>query len=96
MRPIIRRSSQPIKRQGYPQVVPTTVPPQTQINPDIVGQVTSSPNVPSRGLGDTVEKVARATGIDRVVKAVSNVTKKDCGCGKRKEALNKAFPYTKK
>ena len=24
---------------------------------------------------------------------ISKVTKKPCGCGKRKEALNKAFPY---
>ena len=49
----------------------------------------------SQGLGDTIEKVTTATGIKRMVKKFSSVTGKDCGCGKRKEALNKAFPYKK-
>ena len=49
----------------------------------------------SRGLGDTIEKITRATGIKKVVDKVSKVTGKDCGCNKRKEALNKAFPYKK-
>ena len=49
----------------------------------------------SRGLGDTIEKITRATGIKKVVDKVSEVTGKDCGCNKRKEALNKAFPYKK-
>lgn len=49
----------------------------------------------SKGLGDTVEKITTATGIKRLVKTYSNMTGKDCGCGKRKEALNKAFPYKK-
>ena len=42
----------------------------------------------SKGLGDTIEKVTKATGIKRVVDAVSEATGKDCGCAKRKEALN--------
>ena len=38
--------------------------------------------VPSKGLGDSIEKVTKAIGI------------KPCGgCGKRKENLNKMFPY---
>ena len=41
----------------------------------------------SRGLGDTVEKVIKATGLDAFVDG------NDCGCDKRKEALNKLFPY---
>ena len=49
----------------------------------------------SRGLGDTIEKITRATGIKKVVDKVSKATGKDCGCNKRKEALNKAFPYKK-
>ena len=49
----------------------------------------------SRGLGDTIEKITRATGIKKVVDKVSKDTGKDCGCNKRKEALNKAFPYKK-
>ena len=42
----------------------------------------------SQGLGDTIEKITTATGIKKVVDTVSKATGKDCGCGKRKEALN--------
>ncbi len=47
---------------------------------------------PSTGLGDTVEKVLKATGIDKLVKFVAG---EDCGCEERKEKLNKLFPYAK-
>jgi len=47
----------------------------------------------SKGLGDTIEKITVATGIKQVVDTVSEITKKDCGCKKRKEKLNKIFPY---
>tara|TARA_R100000742_G_C4272676_1_gene91962 strand:+ start:1106 stop:1297 length:192 start_codon:yes stop_codon:yes gene_type:complete len=47
----------------------------------------------SKGLGDTIEKITTATGIKKAVDAVSKVTKKPCGCGKRKDKLNKMFPY---
>ena len=50
----------------------------------------------SRGLGDTIERFTKITGIKKVVDTVSKVTGKDCGCKKRKEALNKAFPYKEK
>ena len=43
----------------------------------------------SKGLGDTVEKITEATGIKKVVEAVTD----DCGCQERKEKLNKLFPY---
>ena len=49
----------------------------------------------SRGLGDSIQKITKATGIKKVVDAVSKITKKPCNCGKRQEALNKAFPYKK-
>jgi len=49
--------------------------------------------VESKGIGDTIEKIAEATGVRKVVKVIENVTKKPCGCQKRKEKLNKAFPY---
>jgi hypothetical protein len=49
----------------------------------------------SRGLGDTVEKITTVTGIRKVVETVAKATGKDCGCNKRKEALNRAFPYQK-
>ena len=47
------------------------------------------------GLGDVVEAAAKATGVKAVVDKISEVTGKDCGCGKRKEALNKAVPFKK-
>jgi hypothetical protein len=47
----------------------------------------------SRGLGDTIDKITAATGIKKVVNAVSKATDKDCGCGARKEKLNKVMPY---
>jgi hypothetical protein len=47
----------------------------------------------SKGLGDTIEKVTKATGIKKVVEAVSEATGKDCGCKERRDALNRAFPY---
>ena len=50
----------------------------------------------SKGLGDTIEKITKATGIWKVVDRVSKITKKDCDCNKRKETLNKFFPYNKK
>ena len=50
----------------------------------------------SKGLGDTIEKFTKATGIKKVVDTVAKVTGKDCGCNKRKNALNKMFPYKNK
>tara|TARA_R100000951_G_scaffold99722_1_gene90201 strand:- start:214 stop:375 length:162 start_codon:yes stop_codon:yes gene_type:complete len=47
----------------------------------------------SKGLGDSVEKFTKATGIKKVVEKVSEATGKDCGCGKRKDTLNRIFPY---
>ena len=49
----------------------------------------------SKGLGDSIEKVITVTGIKTVVNAVTKTTGRDCGCGKRKQALNKMFPYKK-
>ena len=46
----------------------------------------------SKGLGDSIEKITKATGIKDLVE---KVTKGDCGCNKRKEMLNKKFPYKK-
>jgi len=47
----------------------------------------------SKGLGDTIEKVTKATGIKKVVEIVAKAAGEDCGCEKRKDALNRAFPY---
>ena len=43
-----------------------------------------------KGLGDTIENVLHATGIDKLAKFVFG---EDCGCDERKETLNKLFPY---
>ena len=47
----------------------------------------------SSGLGDTVEKITKATGIKKVVEMFADG--KDCGCDERKEKLNKIFRYSK-
>jgi len=47
----------------------------------------------SKGLGDSIEKITKVTGIKKVVDKVSEVTGKDCGCNDRKNTLNKLFPY---
>ncbi len=49
----------------------------------------------SRGLGDSIEKFTKATGIKKVVDTVSKATNTDCGCGKRRDTLNRIFPYQK-
>ena len=45
----------------------------------------------SKGLGDTVEKVFEAIGIKKLVHFIAG---DDCNCDKRKETLNKWFPYS--
>ena len=46
----------------------------------------------SSGVGDTVEKITKATGIK---KAVEFLAGEDCGCDERKNVLNRMFPYQK-
>ena len=46
----------------------------------------------SKGLGDDIEKITKATGIKKVVDAFVDATGIDCGCDARKEKLNKLFP----
>ena len=48
----------------------------------------------SKGLGDSIEKFTKATGIKSFAESVTKLTgKKDCGCNKRKKWLNNRFPY---
>ena len=50
----------------------------------------------SKGLGDSIEKFTKMTGIQSLAQIGARaVGKKDCGCKKRQQALNKAFPYKK-
>jgi len=51
---------------------------------------------PSRGLGDSIEKFTKATGIKSVVNKVSNAIGKDCGCNDRRDSLNRIVPYRKR
>ena len=44
------------------------------------------------GLGDTIEQVTKATGIDKAVKFLAG---EDCGCEERKIKLNSLFRYKK-
>ena len=46
----------------------------------------------SKGLGDDIEKITKATGIKKLVDAFADATGIDCGCEARKEKLNKLFP----
>ena len=47
----------------------------------------------SRGLGDSIEKVTKVTGIKKLVDTVSQGLNIPCGCEGRKTFLNKMFPY---
>ena len=47
----------------------------------------------SKGLGDSIEKITKATGIKAATDWVFDKLGKDCGCDIRKERLNKMFPY---
>ena len=44
----------------------------------------------SEGLGDSIAKVTKATGIDKLVKFVAG---EDCGCAERRKKLNSLFSY---
>ena len=50
------------------------------------------PTTKSKGLGDDIEKITKATGIKKVVDTFAELTGIDCGCDARKEKLNKLFP----
>ena len=50
----------------------------------------------SKGLGDSIEKFSSATCIKNVVTKVTQAAGvKDCGCGQRRDTLNRIFPYSK-
>lgn len=49
----------------------------------------------SKGLGDTIEQITKATGIKAGVEKLAKAIGWDCGCDARKEKLNQLFPYRK-
>ena len=46
----------------------------------------------SKGIGDTISKITKATGIDKIAKKVLG---DDCGCEERRKKLNEIFPYSR-
>ena len=50
--------------------------------------VSNAPANMDKGLGDTIDRITTVTGIKSAVG-------KGCGCAKRREKLNKLFPYKK-
>lgn len=49
-----------------------------------------------KGLGDTIAAFTAVTKLDKVAEKVAKAAgKEDCGCAKRREALNNLVPYTK-
>tara|TARA_R100001510_G_scaffold47542_1_gene44906 strand:+ start:1054 stop:1227 length:174 start_codon:yes stop_codon:yes gene_type:complete len=51
-------------------------------------------NRKSKGLGDTIAKVTKATGLDKVADRMAKAAgMNDCGCGQRRDTLNRVFPY---
>ena len=44
----------------------------------------------SKGLGDTIEKITKSTGIKKLVEKYGP---SDCGCDQRRDKLNEMFPY---
>lgn len=51
---------------------------------------------PSKGLGDTIEKITEATGIKAAVEVFTKATGIDCKCEERKKILNNLIPYRRK
>jgi len=48
----------------------------------------------SRGLGDSIEKITKATGLKSITQiATKAMGYEECGCNKRQAWLNKHFPY---
>jgi hypothetical protein len=51
----------------------------------------------SEGLGDTIAKFTNFFGIDKLADKVAKLFgKKDCGCNRRRQTLNKVVSYKNK
>ena len=62
----------------------------------VLSEVRNTPPPPKqkkkmRGLGDLVKKLFQMVGIEVVVKKATKG--RDCGCERRREALNRAVPF---
>ena len=48
----------------------------------------------SKGLGDSIQKITRVTGLKTLAEIAAHAMGyEDCGCDKRKNWLNDQFPY---
>ncbi len=48
----------------------------------------------SKGLGDSLEKVFKATGVSALVEKTAEILGiEDCGCSRRRDALNEKYSY---
>ena len=55
------------------------------------------PKQKSQGLGDSIAKFTSLFGIDKLADRVAKFFgKKDCGCNRRRETLNKIISYKDK
>ena len=50
-------------------------------------------NQKSKGLGDTLEKIFKTTGIQWLIIKTTGFLGLPCGCDYRRDLLNKWFPY---
>lgn len=48
------------------------------------------------GFGDVVERWARRLGVKAVIKRISKVAGRDCGCPKRRDKLNRWIPFRRR
>jgi hypothetical protein len=55
------------------------------------------PEIPkiSRGVGDTIAKVTKTTGLKKTTKFLFGLFNADCGCTERQAILNRMLPYKK-
>jgi hypothetical protein len=49
-----------------------------------------------KGLGDTIARVTKITGIKKVVDTATKILNVDCGCAWKQEMLNNKYPYKQK
>jgi hypothetical protein len=54
------------------------------------------PTMPSEGVGDTLKKVADATGLSHLARLYERATGRPCGCAQRQTKLNEMFPYDRR
>jgi len=47
----------------------------------------------SKGLGDTIAKITKATGIEKLVDKINDTLGTECNCSRRQELLNQLVPY---